>query len=358
MLPPAGPSRAERWVAGGRSAAALDLVENLHQLTFDLQIYGLAAEQRDREALQSAGVILVEPSPGPFHFGKALTRFIREHKVERLAYFGGSSAPLIKPTLLRDAFSMLADGKSKLSIVNNLHSTDWCLCNQAKALDTFAERFPTDNPLGWVMANEVGCEVKVFPSSTATMVDIDTPADLLMISKHPDLGTNLREFFLQAPSEVFDPIDGIRNVLRTPAKSLVVIGRSSSTVWNALERRSQVWTRFFVEERGMLASGRQARGEVQSLIGSIVDDWGPAAFVSYLEEIADAVLWDTRVWMANRGFWPSDADRFAADLGWTSEIENRALGDLIKAVRGGSIPILTGGHGVVSGGILALLDSL
>ncbi len=71
-----------------------------------------------------------------------------------------------------------------------------------------------------------------------------------------------------------------------------------------------------------------------------------------------ALLWDNRVWMAHRGLWPSAADRFASDLGWAEQVNHPDLAALTRALHGARIPILTGGHSLVSGSLLALLESL
>ena len=101
-----------------------------------------------------------------------------------------------------------------------------------------------------------------------------------------------------------------------------------------------------------------ASGEVHSLIAELVEQWGPTEFVNFLGGISDAVLWDTRVWMAHQGGWPSKADRFAADLGMVDAIDHVSLKMLTSAVLEASIPIITGGHGVVAGGLFALLESI
>ena len=85
---------------------------------------------------------------------------------------------------------------------------------------------------------------------------------------------------------------------------------------------------------------------------------GAAGFVRHLGEIADAVLWDTRVWMSSRGSWPPAAQRFAADLGWIEAIEDPDLRELTQEIAEAPIPIVAGGHGVVSGGLLAMLETM
>ncbi len=107
----------------------------------------------------------------------------------------------------------------------------------------------------------------------------------------------------------------------------------------------------------MVASGRLQAGEVRPLLAEAAESWGAEAFIRRLEQMADGVLWDTRVWMAHRGGWPSAADRFAADLGWTDQVADPALRALTAAINRARIPILTGGHGLVSGDVLALLET-
>jgi hypothetical protein len=179
------------------------------------------------------------------------------------------------------------------------------------------------------------------------------------MARHPWLGRALTAFLDQRQSlGLLQKVDALRRLLETPASTLAIIGRSSSTIWQAIERRKQVWVRLFVEERGMLASGRAERGEVRSLIAELLDDWGPVRFVERLSTMADGVLWDNRVWMAHRGLWPSAADRFAADLGRPGDVVAGELASLTEAIHAAPIPILTGGHSLVSGSLMALIESL
>jgi hypothetical protein len=196
------------------------------------------------------------------------------------------------------------------------------------------------------------------PACAATRADVDTPTDLLLLIRHPDLGPSVRRFLESAPPRLLGHVDSLLGVLTTPARTLAVIGRSTSHLWRMLERKTQIWVRLFVEERGMLASGRVTRGEVRSLIGEALDAWGPREFVRRLAETSDAALWDTRVWLATRGPWPPESDRFAADLGWPDEVQDPGLRDLTAEISEAEIPILTGGHGVVAGSALALLEAL
>jgi hypothetical protein len=108
----------------------------------------------------------------------------------------------------------------------------------------------------------------------------------------------------------------------------------------------------------MRASGRLARGEVQSLLAEMVEQRGAEAFVERLAQLVNGVAWDTRVWMAHRGPWPAAADRMAADLGWTEDIADPGLRSLTEAVCAARIPILTGGQGIVAGSLRAFVEAV
>jgi len=358
MMPPHGSSPAEKWVAKGIQAAGLDLITLLKDLDLDLDLFVLAADEQDRAFAKKFGTHAIKEPEKPFQFGKALTDFILEEDVENLAYFGSGSAPLLSREILQEAFLHLLQAEHPYAVVNNLHSTDWAIFNHARKICPKRDRLPSDNPIGWILSNEMDFEVQALPVSGATRTDIDTPTDLMMMHGHPDLGQNLRRFYAEHPVHGLDKVKTIQDILSTPASHLTLIGRASSHLWRELERKTQIWVRMFVEERGMVASGRMGRGEVKSLIAEIVDQWGPYEFIDFLGTISHGVLWDTRVWMAHHGGWPSKADRFAADLGRVDEILDPSLKVLTQAIHQVSLPIITGGHGVVAGGLYALLESV
>jgi hypothetical protein len=357
MMPPHGTSPAEKWVSKGIQAAGIDLITQMKDLELDLEVFVLAAEEQDRELAQKHGARIV---PGPkekFTFGKELINFIQAWDVNNIAYFGSGSAPLLSSETIQKVFLELLQVNHPYAVVNNLHSTDWAVITQAQSILGIGNRLPSDNPIGWVLSNEMGFDVETLPISAGTRADIDTPSDLLMMVGHPDMGPNLQEFYRNHPCCDLDQMTSMANILSTPASHLTMIGRASSHLLHKLERKTQIWIRTFVEERGMIASGRMERGEVRSLIAEIVDRWGPQAFINYLGTISDAVLWDTRVWMAHHGGWPSRADRFASDLGWVDQVLDPTLKEFTIAIRQTDFPIIVGGHGVVAGGLYALLET-
>ena len=361
FLPPAGESAGEKWMSRARLAACRDTIESLRSTRQVNPILVLAAEAEDRAALHAAGVeVLIPPANDePFHFGNSLAAVAASLGKGALAYFGGASAPLASSRLLSDVVAEAGcPGRAPTAWVNNMLSTDWAVLSSSEGLAEVSAKLTTDNPLGWVL-QRAGYQVIGLPALAETQADIDTPADVLLLAHHPQVGKALKAFIADAAEPgLLQKVDELRRVMSTPASTLAIIGRSSSAIWREIERRRQIWVRLFVEERGMLASGRAERGEVRSLIGELLDDWGPERFVERLAEMADGLLWDNRVWMAHRGLWPSAADRFASDLGWAEQVNHPDLAALTRALHGARIPILTGGHSLVSGSLLALLESL
>jgi hypothetical protein len=105
----------------------------------------------------------------------------------------------------------------------------------------------------------------------------------------------------------------------------------------------------------MVASGRLATGKTR-LIGDLVDSWGSRRFLERLSEFSDGVIWDCRVWLARQG-WPSAADRYAADLGWTDRLAPGPLREAAESAASAPSSVLIGGQGAVGGSLLALIES-
>lgn len=358
MLQASGNTAAEKWVGEGQVAAALDLVTRLQVSGQFNPIFVLAQDPRDEEKIVALGAEPQLHDEEPFHFGRVLAGCIEGHQLSRFAYFGGASAPLLTQSDLKKLHARIIEANEPLAIANNLHSTDWFLSNDVTPIESLVERLPSDNPLGWVYSQEAGVKVQSEPACAATRLDIDTPMDLAMLIDHPHVGPHLNRFLEKLPPDMIKRVEALKRVLETPAETLTLIGRTSSHLWRQLEQQTQIWVRLFVEERGMVASRRLERREVRSVIASLLRTMGPEGFIELLSELSSAVLWDTRVWMAAELGWPSASDRFAADLGWSDDIEEPRLRQLTQAIEAAPVPILAGGYGVVAGGVYTLLESM
>jgi hypothetical protein len=108
----------------------------------------------------------------------------------------------------------------------------------------------------------------------------------------------------------------------------------------------------------MVSSGRLARGEVYSILGEMVDRLGLPAFFERLAGQAGAALIDSRVLMAHRGRWPSEADRFASDLGLPDQVQDPWLREFTAQAVQSPVPVVLGGHGLLSGDLYAWCDLL
>jgi len=136
-----------------------------------------------------------------------------------------------------------------------------------------------------------------------------------------------------------------------------VIVKKRRPPWAALEQATRCWVRVFAEERGMRASGRQARGEVCSLLADYLETVGVERFFDELAELAQGVLLDSRVILAARRLWPATADRFNSDLLRWAQVEEPFLRRFTQAAAEARVPVVLGGQSLVAGGLMALVEA-
>jgi len=345
----------ERTLRQARQAAARDLIEQGMSIPQLVPTIVVSDDQGWLETLEGLNLQLEFVSlDQPFHFGRILTGMIERYGLRSCFYMGGGSAPMLSSAMFAQVVEMVLS-ESPVLVTNNLHSSDWAAFAPADAIVDKAHWLERDNALAWVWQEKTGRPVQVLPRTAATQMDIDTPFDLLALSRHPAVHPHLRGFLdrLDWPST---HLDAALDVLRREASHVIVAGRVSSWTWRILEQRTRVWVRVFSEERGMRASGRQARGEVRSLLSDYLDLVGVEQFFHRLGEMADAILLDSRVILASRGLWPCDADRFYADLLMDAQVGEPFLRALTAAARSAPVPVVMGGHSLVSGGLDVLLD--
>lgn len=297
----------------------------------------------------------VDPDPRGFGFGARLAGLIDRYRIPRLLYIGAGASPLMSTTDWAEVLAAFAEmGEGVLT--NNLHSSDWIAVAPAAAVLRHVHRLPTDNAMAWVLHREGGLPARVWPRSTASLLDLDTPVDALIAAQHPLAPQALREAVAEAGWDA-SPVRRLQELLRTPGSRLVIAGRVPSWAWAVLERHAQVWTRVFSEERGMQASTRMLSGEVRSLVYAYLQAVGPERFFQTLAELADGALLDIRVWMAAAGRWPDPVDRYAADLRMPGAIRDPVLRAWVEAAVRAPLALLLGGHTLVSAGLVAMLEA-
>jgi hypothetical protein len=138
---------------------------------------------------------------------------------------------------------------------------------------------------------------------------------------------------------------------------LALIGRVNATIWGTSTSDIPAAKRLFVEERGMVAFGRDASGEARTLVGHLYQAVGPTQFFRQLAELSDAVLFDSRVLFAHLGLRLSANDRFASDLGDVTAITDPVAREFTQAAIEAPVPVLLGGHGIVAGSLWALTQA-
>jgi len=345
------------WVERARRAAARDLLRQLGEIPgIDRLILMTPVVGELAENSGSLSVEHVASEPGPIHMGQTLARLVTDRKLARLLYLGGASAPLMSAGELAGIVDRLNQAE-RLVISNNRYASDWAGVTPASALVDVAERLPRDNMLGWVLSTESGLPSESLPPSAASRLDIDTPGDLLVLKLHPDVQPALRALLQKLPLDS-SRLELAIDILRTPASRVFVAGRIGPQVWADLNGATQCWFRVMAEERGMVSSGRQERGEVYSLLAAHIEQVGVTRFFGEMPAWADAAFIDTRVLLAHHSVWPSDEDRFASDLGLVAEISDPWLRAFTEAAVAAPIPVILGGHSLLVGDLLAICQIL
>lgn len=360
MIGPAGESPAERFVAEGRAAAAWDAIETLAAAPPVERIIVATPDRSWAQATSALDFTLdLDRAGEPFHFGRRLAELCQRYSLGRIFYLGGGSLPLLAREALSEVLGEIVDVPAPSAVTNNLYSCDWFALSTVEPLARLAQRLPRDNALGWVLKTEAGVAVRSLEPSAGTRVDIDTPFDLLLLSLHPQLTGKLRDYLSRAVTQIDTArLRAALRVLATPGSQAALVGRVASAAWAHLEAHTQVWLRVYSEERGMAASGRQAAGRARSLVAAHLAAVGEARFFAELAEMAEAAFIDTRPLLAHHGLWPPPADRYASDLGRWEWVGNPLLRRFTQAAVQARFPVVLGGHGVVAGGLYALVDIL
>lgn len=348
-------SEPERMVSYTRQAVTLDLVEralavpSLGPVVVATNSPVLAHRLADYPIL-----VDLDPPDEPFHFGRRLAGLVDQYDMERCFYMGGGAGPLLTAAdMARIAEAMLAADRQ--IITNNFYSSDFVAFAPTSAL---REQPPpeSDNELAWLLGEDAGLPIRELPRTGATQFDVDTPVDLFTLASHPGAGPHTRAY-LDSLALDLSHLDAALALMLDRDATILVAGRVSSATWSYLERETACSTRVLSEERGMRASGRQARGEVRSLLGFYLEAVGLDGLFETLATMGQALFLDNRVLFAHRGIWPSAADRFHSDLRQPEQIGDPFVRALTEAAMAAPVPVIMGGHSLVAGGMYAMIDA-
>ena len=346
----------EQMLGEARAAAAWDMVERALTVSSISRVVVATDSPELQDCLAGLPVTVdMVPQTEDFHFGRRLLGCLERHRIERVIYMGSGSGVLLSPEALDEMARTLA-GSDRILVVNNFYSTDFAAWTPAACLS----RLPvlgSDNELGQLLGRTCGLPVVALERNAATQFDIDTPVDLLLVRSHQAVGPHLR-YYLDGLDLDSSRLDRALPLMTDSHAQVIVSGRIGLETLACLEKYTACRMRVLSEERGLRADGRLHRHEARSLLGFLLERAGLEEGFALLSEMGDAAFIDSRVLWAHFARWPSAGDRFLSDLGRVHEIEDEWLRAFTSAALAAPIPIVLGGHSLVSGGMYALVESL
>ncbi|MEA3239207.1 MAG: hypothetical protein U9Q94_05450 [Candidatus Bipolaricaulota bacterium] len=348
MHAPLGGSPGEALVEGARAASSIDLAGLLHAAGIEKVILVTEDVSLAEEMQECGASVVIERGPSPFHFGHVLKEIIREHGIDGLLYFGSGSGGLLDIKRVR-ALVRFAEREEGGALFNNFYSCDYATV--VRAQDLLSLDLPAiDNSLGLAVADAgIGCFA--LPREVETQYDIDTPTDVLLLAATGMGGEKMRRFTLALTNQ-HRGISGILPLLRERDAQIAIIGRVNPLTWAHFEQEVACRTSVLSEGRGM----RSYPSERKILIGDLLKK-GTGYFFKRLEESCDGAIIDTRPLLARGKVLPPASDRFASDLFDHQAIADPLWRKLTLAASEAKIPIVLGGHSLVSGGLYLLAQA-
>lgn len=365
MVGGAGDSPQEQLVLAAQQASTLDLIALFQERGVSPIV--VAAPTTDWLPSDLDVIRDVDSEREPFHFGNRLANLIERYTPDgAVLYFGGGSAPLLDGAVSSMIVGLLdrsirqtsAAIPERIVLTNNLHSSDWAAISRADAALPMIREMNRDNSLAWLLQASGEYDVRVLSSvRPATSMDLDTPSDLALVARHPNVTPALRRVVSEHSSWLrLIPIDALIAASKREGSTIALIGRVSPLAWQAFNKATHCWTRVIAEERGMVASGRIEAGQVKSVLTPWLKARGVKGFFADLADMADAAIFDTRVLFAAQGIHPDAADRFASDLLRPDGIRDPWVRAFTEAAASAPLPVILGGHSVVAGGLYALAE--
>ena len=329
----------------------------------------LATELSRRLGGLGAAVVPLPAAPADaFHWGRWFTSAARRvlaaatGPVDAIGYAGGGALALAAD----DALDALLSPIAGEVVANNRFSADaFVVAGDLERALAALEPCGSDNAAPRAL-NDAGFAWRDLGAAAWVRFDVDTTLDLalLRLADRLDglrpLGRPIRSFLemarLPGDSALEVPhLERIGEVMRDREAELVVAGRIPGATAAELETETACRVRAFVEERGMRSAGDGVAP--RSLLASFASRTSPGELIEELATLGDAVVLDTRVLMAARAgspdvsSWPPEEERFASDFGDAARIETPWLRELTEATASARVPVLCGGHALVSDGL-------
>ncbi len=349
MHAPLGKSMGERLVEQGREAASCDLVTMLHRAGMEPIFFVTGDKELAKRLSETKVHFLSLANEEPFHFGKSLQEIIDKERLDGLLYFGSGSGGLLTVDRVADIIRFTQRAK-RGALFNNFYSCDFAAIAGAK--DLLGAALPQiDNSLGFVLS-DLGFPCFALPREAATQFDIDTPTDLLLLAAAEKGGEAMRAF-LEEQRLAHPAILPLIKRLVDRSAHLYLIGRVNPATWAHFEREVACRTSGLIEGRGMRAYPNHEK----ILLQETLQEMGIHRFFKLLSRLSDAAIIDTRPLLSKGKTLPPAADRFASDLFRPELIDDSLWREFTREAKAASIPILLGGHSLVSGGLYLLAEA-
>jgi hypothetical protein len=339
----------------------------------------LATELSHRLGALGAAVLPIPAAneDTPFHWGRWFVRAARAAlsatgdggagAVDAVGYAGAGALALLTDGSLDDLLSPIAGEV----VANNRFSADAFVVagDLERALEVL-EGCETDNAAPRRL-NEAGFAWRDLGSAPWARFDVDTTLDLALLRLATRLegmravGGAVRGYLEMARRPGGGALDvphleALGGVIRDRRAELVVAGRVAGATFAELETEAACRVRAIVEERGM-RSARLGPRPPQSVLAALLLRSSPADVIGALAGMGDAVVLDTRVLMAALGgssdasAWPPEEERLASDFGDWGRVATPWLRELAQAAAEAPVPVLLGGHALVSDGLRLIL---
>lgn len=345
-----GDGAAERMMAGARVAAARNTARSALAAGFEAVI--IATDDPGLFEPEFPGLLFDIDLPGDaFEFAPRLRGIVSRYGLEKPAVMGSGSVPLLGVDEFRLVVEQL-EARDARFVTNNFFSADLTAWTPGDAIERCGD-FTRDNVLPRRLRDDAGLSPVILPRTTATQFDLDTPSDLAVLSLVEGLDPELAQATRPA-AEAAERYRALMPFLCDRTAEVLVAGRVGSQAWQYLERETACRVRIFSEERGLATAGPGHRP--RSVLGFLIEEVGVERFFDRVAELGDAAVIDTRVIEAHLGVAPSREDRFQSDLLAADAIEDEFLRRFTAAAAKARIPVLLGGHSLVSGGLMALND--
>jgi hypothetical protein len=350
-------SAPERLVSGGCAAAARDLVDlALGCPLVDRVVVATNAPSFARTVPESSRVVVeVDPPGQAFHFGRLLQSLIEKHGIRRPLYFGAAAAPLLSAAGLEAICARLLTVERTV-LSNNQGSADFYGFSPVEALRRVPLPDTQDNNLPYLLSRPGGgLRSEVLEPAIEHSFDVDTPTDLAVLAVQSSVKPHAKRYITSTGLRT-DRLEAAMPRLLGRHSQVTLIGRVNTALWGKAQSDIPGPKRLYVEERNMKSFGRDVRGEARTILADLYQALGARRFFAKLAEYSDVVLFDTRVLLYHLCSGISQADRFSSDLGEVAAIQHPLARDFTAAAIACDVPVILGGHNIVSGALWALVQ--